>query len=46
LRQGKGKKKKRKRVQEVLQESVNDSTVRMAPEAPVKELGNVLKRLL
>jgi hypothetical protein len=46
LRQGKGKGKKRKRVQEVLQESVNDSTVRMAPEAPVKELGNVLKRLL
>jgi hypothetical protein len=46
LRQGKGKGKKRKRVQEVLQKSVNDSTVRMAPEAPVKELGNVLKRLL
>jgi hypothetical protein len=30
----------------ILQESVNDSTVRLAPEAPVKELGNVLPRLL
>jgi hypothetical protein len=46
LRQEKGKGRKRKGRQEVLQPSVNDTTVRMAPEAPVKELGNVLKRLL
>jgi hypothetical protein len=31
---------------DVMKESVNDSTARMAPEAPVKELGNVLARLL
>jgi hypothetical protein len=30
----------------ILQPSVNDTTVRLAPEAPVKELGNVLPRLL
>jgi hypothetical protein len=30
----------------ILQESVNDSTVRLAPDKPVKELGNVLPRLL
>jgi hypothetical protein len=30
----------------ILQESVNDSTVRLAPKDPVKELGNVLPRLL
>jgi hypothetical protein len=29
----------------VLQPSVNDMTERLAPEAPVKELGNVLPRL-
>jgi hypothetical protein len=31
---------------EIIQDSVNDTTVRLAPEAPVKELGNVLPRLL
>jgi hypothetical protein len=30
----------------ILQASVNDTTVRLAPEAPVKELGNVLHRML
>jgi hypothetical protein len=30
----------------ILQASVNDKTVRLAPEAPVKELGNVLPRML
>jgi hypothetical protein len=30
----------------ILQESVNDTTVRLAPEGPVKELGNVLPRIL
>jgi hypothetical protein len=40
LRQPKvGKGRKQKRTQEdVLKESVNDMTVRMAPEGPVKEL--------
>jgi hypothetical protein len=48
LRQARGKKRKRRarEEREVLKESVNDSTVRLAPEAPVKELGNVLSRLL
>jgi hypothetical protein len=47
LRQEKSKQgRKRKREQEILQPLVNDTTVRMAQEAPVKELGNVLKRLL
>jgi hypothetical protein len=31
---------------DILQASVNDTTVKLAPEPPVKELGNVLKRLL
>jgi hypothetical protein len=30
----------------ILQASVNDTTVRIAPEGPVKELGNVLPRIL
>jgi hypothetical protein len=30
----------------ILQASVNDTTVRLAPEEPVKELGKVLPRLL
>jgi len=50
LRQDKQKRgTKRKRAGEaraVLRESVNDSTIWLAPEAPVKELGNVLNRLL
>lgn len=45
IRQTQGKGRKRRQDQEILQKSVNDSTVRMAPEAPVKELGNVLGRL-
>lgn len=46
LRQEKTKGRKRKQEQEILQPSVNDTTVRLAPTAPVKELGNVLQRLL
>jgi hypothetical protein len=39
--------RKRSRDHEViLQPSVNDTTVRLAPEGPVKELGNVLPRIL
>jgi hypothetical protein len=34
------------REEEILQASVNDTTVRLAPEEPVKELGNVLPRIL
>jgi hypothetical protein len=30
----------------LLQASVNDTTVRQAPETPVKELGHVLPRIL
>jgi hypothetical protein len=43
------KKKGRQRSRQggqVLEDSVNDTTVRLAPEAPLKELGNVLPRLL
>lgn len=40
-----GRRSKRK-LGEVLQESVNDSTTRLAPIEPVKELGQVLPRLL
>jgi hypothetical protein len=43
-KQGKGRKRKRT-PDDTIQRSINDTTVRMAPEAPVKELGNVLKRL-
>jgi hypothetical protein len=47
VRRGRTRGRKRSRQNKViLQESVNDSTVRLAPEAPVKELGNVLPRLL
>jgi CCR4-NOT transcriptional regulation complex NOT5 subunit len=46
-KQSRGRKRKRAReARDVLRASVNDSTIRLAPEAPVKELGNVLKRLL
>jgi hypothetical protein len=42
-----GRKHKRKRtIQDVLQRSVNETTVSLAPIPPIKELGNVLKRLL
>jgi hypothetical protein len=33
-------------LEDTLQLSVNDTTARQAPEGPVKELGNVLPRLL
>jgi len=33
-------------VEDMMQPSVNDTTLRQAPEGPVKELGNVLPRLL
>jgi len=47
-RQRRGQERGRKRTHEddILQESVNDTTVRQAPDIPVKELGNVLPRLL
>jgi hypothetical protein len=38
--------KKSRDSEQILQASVNDTTARLAPEAPVKELGNVLLRLL
>jgi hypothetical protein len=39
--------RKRNRAKEViLQPSVNDTTTRLAPQGPVKELGNVLPRIL
>jgi hypothetical protein len=38
--------KAKRGVRKVMQESVNDSTIWMAPGAPVKEMGNVLLRLL
>jgi hypothetical protein len=41
----KGRQRSRQEEQ-ILQDSVNDTTVRLSPEAPVKELGNVLPRLL
>jgi hypothetical protein len=42
-----GRKKQRGREpRDILKDSVNDTTVRLAPDVPVKELGNVLKRLL
>jgi hypothetical protein len=49
VRRGQRSKRGRKRshVQEViLQPSVNDTTVQLAPDGPVKELGNVLPRIL
>jgi hypothetical protein len=41
-----GRSNKRKREDDILQASVNDTTVRLAPDAPVKELGNVLPRIV
>jgi hypothetical protein len=38
--------KRSRRDEAILQPSVNDTTVRLAPEGPVKELGNVLPRIL
>jgi hypothetical protein len=38
--------KRSKNNEVILQASVNDATVRLAPEEPVKELGKVLPRLL
>ena len=42
------RRQKRRATQEeiIIQPSVNDTTVRLAPDGPVKELGNVLPRLL
>jgi hypothetical protein len=48
VRRGRKQNRRRKRSQnddEIIQASVNDTTVRLAPEAPVKELGNVLPRI-
>jgi hypothetical protein len=46
-REPKSRGRKRPRSEEhILQASVNDTTVRLAPEGPVKELGNVLPRIL
>jgi hypothetical protein len=47
VRRGRTRGRKRSREDEViLQALVNDTTVRLAPEEPVKELGNVLPRIL
>jgi hypothetical protein len=49
LRQNRQRGRKQQRgceAHDILKESVNDTTVHLAPDAPVKELGNVLKRLL
>jgi hypothetical protein len=46
VRKGKRGRKRGRNDEVLLQESVNDSTVRQAPDVPVKELGNVLPRLL
>ena len=44
-KQGRTRGRKRKE-EEIIQDSVNDTTVRMAPDGPVKELGNVLPMIL
>jgi hypothetical protein len=41
-----GQRRKRNIDGDILQESVNDTTVKQAPDGPVKELGNVLPRVL
>jgi hypothetical protein len=46
VRRSRTRGRKRTRDDDILQESVNDSTIRLAPDEPVKELGNVLPRLL
>jgi hypothetical protein len=43
---GRKRKRRSRNDDDILQASVNDTTVRLAPEAPVKELGNVLPRIL
>jgi hypothetical protein len=40
------KRQRRKHDDDIIQASVNDTTTRLAPDVPVKELGNVLPRLL
>jgi hypothetical protein len=40
------KRQRRKHDNDIIQASVNDTTTRLAPDVPVKELGNVLPRLL
>jgi hypothetical protein len=42
----KGRKRSKRGDDDIIQASVNDTTTRLAPEGPVKELGNVLPRLL
>jgi hypothetical protein len=39
-------KKRKSTDKDILQPSVNDTTARLAPDGPVKELGNVLPRIL
>jgi hypothetical protein len=48
VRRGRGQRgrKRSREDKEILQASVNDTAVRLAPEGPVKELGNVLPRIL
>jgi hypothetical protein len=48
VEQARGKKRKQQSRGErgILKELVNNSTVRLAPEVPVKDLGNILSRLL
>ncbi len=36
---------KRRRMGETIQKSVNDTTTQLAPQEPVREIGNVLKRM-
>jgi hypothetical protein len=43
--QRRGRGRKRGRDDDIIQASVNDTTVRQAPDIPVKELGNVLPRI-
>jgi hypothetical protein len=43
---GKRGRKRKSTEEDILQPSVNDTTVRLAPDGPVKELGNVLPRIL
>jgi hypothetical protein len=41
-----GRRRKRNLDDDILQASVNDTTIQQAPDVPVKELGNVLPRVL
>ena len=46
LRGRKQRRLARQQMEDMMQPSVNNTTLRQAPERPVKELGNVLPRLL